>query len=842
MFRVLSYLIASAVVLAAAAAPLSADSLPVYHRYVGNLHSHTSYSDGQGTPAEAFAYARDSADIDFLAVTDHSNALSDAEYADILYQAGVFTENGAFVAIGGQEWTGLVWDHCNILDADHVFRVPYFDYDSLYSEIVASGSTAGFNHPRPGLFNDYAYSATGDVGINAVELRADVEMAEYIKILNNRWHVGADGSQDNHSRNWGDGGTWTAALACSLTKTEILNAVRGFRTYSIGDRDLEITFTSAGHCMGDSFTHSGNLRFLIAANDLDGDHPIARIDLYQNGYLIGYVPSGLDSCLWQPEITPPDGDNYYFARVIQVGSKYSYTSPIWAACSSDLPATPALCSPALWAHLITLSPTMTWHPVDGAETYTLQVSPYSYFPPGLETLTITGITDTCYTFPQMLGADKAYFWRVVSVSSQGASLPSAGWSFAIDVEIFPDSSEFRLTDDLAEDTHPSMLQTPNALWLVWASSRTGSYELFYKTSDDGGETWSDDLRITENTYKDAFPSAVTTQGGDVWVVWSMRRTGGYEIYYSIFNGSSWSEPARLTQDVSSDLTPTVAQTADGLIWVAWSSNSQDGNFEIYYQTFNGSAWSAVNRLTNDGATDSAPALVNVGSDLWAVWSSDRDGDLRAYYKVFDGFSWSDDSVLVDSAQDIEDLTILQLWDGQVWLAYGDGESISYRIRLGANWSEECELAAGGSAMDLPSLAQGSDGKIWLAYSSAREGAADLYAQRTETSMTAAVDPHDGPGQPPAQPLITLLRARPSPFSDRTDINFALREGTQVEVAIYDVLGRKVRMLTEGRVPGGEHILSWDGRDQWGEKVSSGVYVCRVASKQTGLTHKIIYLR
>jgi hypothetical protein len=41
-----------------------------YNLYVGNMHSHTSYSDGVGTPAEAFEYARDNANIDFLAVTD----------------------------------------------------------------------------------------------------------------------------------------------------------------------------------------------------------------------------------------------------------------------------------------------------------------------------------------------------------------------------------------------------------------------------------------------------------------------------------------------------------------------------------------------------------------------------------------------------------------------------------------------------------------------------------------------------------------------------------------------------------------------------------------------------
>lgn len=46
-------------------------SQSVYNAYWGNLHSHTSYSDAEGTPAEAFNYACYTAQIDFLAVTDH---------------------------------------------------------------------------------------------------------------------------------------------------------------------------------------------------------------------------------------------------------------------------------------------------------------------------------------------------------------------------------------------------------------------------------------------------------------------------------------------------------------------------------------------------------------------------------------------------------------------------------------------------------------------------------------------------------------------------------------------------------------------------------------------------
>ena len=114
---------------------------PVYHFYIGSLHSHTSYSDGVGTPADAFEHARDQAHVDFLAVTDHNCTLSPAEYADVLAQAEAFTQDGVFVAIGGQEWTGYEGSHCTVLEADHIFPYNPYDFQALYQELLESGST-----------------------------------------------------------------------------------------------------------------------------------------------------------------------------------------------------------------------------------------------------------------------------------------------------------------------------------------------------------------------------------------------------------------------------------------------------------------------------------------------------------------------------------------------------------------------------------------------------------------------------------------------------------------------------------------------------------------------------
>jgi len=71
--------------------------------YRGNFHSHTKYSDGTGTPAEAFAWARDIAKSDFYAMTDHAEFLTPISWHDTGVQADAFNKDGDFAAIRGFE-------------------------------------------------------------------------------------------------------------------------------------------------------------------------------------------------------------------------------------------------------------------------------------------------------------------------------------------------------------------------------------------------------------------------------------------------------------------------------------------------------------------------------------------------------------------------------------------------------------------------------------------------------------------------------------------------------------------------------------------------------------------
>ena len=69
---------------------------------------------------------------------------------------------------------------------------------------------------------------------------------------------------------------------------------------------------------------------------------------------------------------------------------------------------------------------------------------------------------------------------------------------------------------------------------------------------------------------------------------------------------------------------------------------------------------------------------------------------------------------------------------------------------------------------------------------------------------------------------------PNPFNPTTTIEFSLPEPGQAHLDVYAMSGQKIRNLTSGYMTAGVHSAVWDGRDDNGISVSSGVYFSRVS--------------
>lgn len=83
---------------------------------------------------------------------------------------------------------------------------------------------------------------------------------------------------------------------------------------------------------------------------------------------------------------------------------------------------------------------------------------------------------------------------------------------------------------------------------------------------------------------------------------------------------------------------------------------------------------------------------------------------------------------------------------------------------------------------------------------------------------------------------------PNPFNSETVIRFALPRGGEVELALYNLTGQKVVALMEGSREAGEYTVRWDGRDEQGHELASGVYLVRLESTQGAAVRKVTLLR
>jgi len=95
----------------------------------------------------------------------------------------------------------------------------------------------------------------------------------------------------------------------------------------------------------------------------------------------------------------------------------------------------------------------------------------------------------------------------------------------------------------------------------------------------------------------------------------------------------------------------------------------------------------------------------------------------------------------------------------------------------------------------------------------------------------------------ATPRIVLHQNQPNPFNPSTEIRFELFGAERVEAVIYASSGRRVATLLDGDLTAGRHSLTWDGTNDGGAPMPSGLYICRIAGAAGGdASRKMVLLK
>ena len=330
-----------------------------YSTYFGQLHSHSQLSDGEGTPLDAYTYARNIGKLDFFALTDHGESLGlwpwDRKWEKLVDAADSTDDPGIFTALWGFEWSSPVLGHINVLNSDtYTSCITRFTLSSFFRWLVARPDAFGrFNHPGEydslGLelsrlklvpdaldqmvgienwnanssFDRYYYSGSWDNDYS------------YMDVGNrNGWRLGALGAEDNHDLDWGtQTNSATAVLATELSREGIVEAYRARRFYVTEDRDLYLDFRCNGYPMG-SEIQGLSREFEISLRDDSADE-FRTVRLYRNGDLV-QTQSVNSSSVHLVMKDESKGSDYYYIVVTQQDDQdgngrndEAISSPIW---------------------------------------------------------------------------------------------------------------------------------------------------------------------------------------------------------------------------------------------------------------------------------------------------------------------------------------------------------------------------------------------------------------------------------------------------------------------------------------------------------------------------------
>jgi hypothetical protein len=414
---------------------------------------------------------------------------------------------------------------------------------------------------------------------------------------------------------------------------------------------------------------------------------------------------------------------------------------------------------------------------------------------------------------------------------------------------------------------------------IWAGWHDGIY-----FSSDYGRTWR--RYDTTSGFGPGRVSAIALAADTIWTATYYSVVNGGAEYYlngGIYSGALdntvWQYHQPLWPEDPGNIIYDIV-VADTVIWTAnW--------------------WKSLQRSVDGGATwelvlpDTVPYLnprerlnqrvFSVAADGDVIWAGSQDGLNRS---LDGGQSWTTLRCTGDengpTANKIAALAfrdssgVRQLW-AAAWTTFTPGEASGLAVSsdTGRTWrkaltgqrvwnlffNEGDVFAAADSGLwfsanggdtfvnisvgKLPggtpiySVAMTDDGRLWVGtagglYHVLYSGV--FWEMVDYIQLPAGNDPAPVPGR------LSIGPCRPNPFNPETTIPLYLPQTGRAELVVFDILGRKQRTLATATMMAGEHHVTWDGRDDRGLPLASGIYFCRFTDGRSSTTQRLILLR
>jgi hypothetical protein len=349
-----------------------------------------------------------------------------------------------------------------------------------------------------------------------------------------------------------------------------------------------------------------------------------------------------------------------------------------------------------------------------------------------------------------------------------------------------------------------------AAWSVWFCCPPASHRVIYVNRIDaaGAILWTNTQTCTDVVNQTA-PALTSDGSGGAIVVWESGNTGARVIRGQRLDAAGarrWGNCGKVIAGGSGDQrNPRVVPSEMSRFFVVWETGSST-NANIYAQRINFLGDTLGTRIPICTAPSSQIAPQAVAGDAGAcilAWEDRRqevvgdDGDIYAQQIESDG-------------------TILGRFNGV----------------------PACSLYS--SRQYEPRIVSNGWGGAIVVWNDTRNGSADIYGQILWRNFHLA-NRTDTPDELPF--AYRLDPVVPNPFNPSTTITYDIPLRSSILLRVYDVSGRQVRVLADGAQEDlGRHTRKWDGRDDAGGPVPSGVYYVRLIAGDYRATRRAVLLK
>ncbi len=423
----------------------------------------------------------------------------------------------------------------------------------------------------------------------------------------------------------------------------------------------------------------------------------------------------------------------------------------------------------------------------------------------------------------------------------------------------------RLTNDPGASRYPSLSRRYGGqLGVVFEDDRTGHPEIYWQARTYFGD-WLQEICLTCDEYASSWPA--TSTNGE-YLVWEDTRDGNSEIYFSHWrqDWAWWDDGTRISYDDATSIRPAVAGTSNWheFAMVAWQDD-RNGSWQIYsrqYEEWDG-GWQPET-LTSESTSEARNPTVCYdysGSDVIepfgvVAWEDTRHGPAQIYYRTVYPWALGYEQRPVSTMTGQSNPSMVfskvigpgifgpQPWPRPrlVWQAY-DPDSECWQIQY-----HDIDTMADGEYTTLSTTTVGASHPsiaTWSAFlgirvhnavvwTDMRDGNPELYFAFNEEDYTA-VDP-DLPDR------LVLGPGSPNPFNPHTQFTVDVATGQELALTVHDLQGGLVRTIFVGEAGIGPRTFSWDGANDRGEAMPSGVYILRARSGELTGRQKLTLIR